>query len=60
MGLKFMQKAEQNKKEILKEQARMLMDQIKEDQKDDYEGGAFLKAAGAFKQKALPVPEIKQ
>ena len=54
MGLKFMQKAEKNKKEILKEQAQMLIDQIKEDQKlldedSEKEEKSFLKAAKGFK-----------
>lgn len=43
----------------------MLIDQIKEEQKLLEEDSAneekgFLKAASAFKQKALPVPELKQ
>ena len=55
MGLKFMQRAEQNKKEILKEQAQMLIDQIKEEQKllleedSEKEEKNFLKAAKGFK-----------
>jgi hypothetical protein len=54
MGLKFMQRAEQNKKEILKEQAQMLIDQIKEEQKlldedSEKEEKSFLKAAKGFK-----------
>ena len=54
MGLKFMQRAEQNKKEILKEQAQMLIDQIKEEQKlldedSEKEEKSFLKAAQGFK-----------
>ena len=32
MGLKFMQRAEANKKEHLKDQAKMLIEQIKEEQ----------------------------
>ena len=54
MGLKFMQRAEQNKKEILKEQAQMLIDQIKEeqnliDEESEKEEKSFLKAAKGFK-----------
>lgn len=66
MGLKFMQRAEANKKEQLKEQAQMLIEQIREEQEilnsDEENNGSqkkgFLKAAAKFGGKALPVPEM--
>ena len=63
MGLKFMQRAEAHKKEQLKDQAKMLIEQIKEEQEildsGDDEGnkkGKFVSAAEKFSKKALAVP----
>jgi len=56
MGLKFMQRAEQTRKEVAKEQAKMLIDQIKEDAEDSQEEEAkknFVKGADRFGGKAL-------
>jgi hypothetical protein len=62
MGLKFMQRAEQNKKELLKDQAKMLIEQIREEQEivnsDPEEKGGFLKAGEKFGKKTLPIPEL--
>ena len=55
MGLKFMQRAEQTRKEVAKEQAKMLIDQIKEDAEDSQEEAKknFVKGADRFGGKAL-------
>ena len=56
MGLKFMQRADQTRKEQAKEQAKMLIDQIKEDSEDSQEEEAkknFVKGADRFGGKAL-------
>lgn len=58
MGLKFMQRAEANKKAQLKEQAQMLIEQIKEEQEilnsdDEGKKGNYLSAADKLKKGAL-------
>jgi hypothetical protein len=62
MGLKFMQRAEQTRKEQAKEQAKMLIDQIKEDAEDSQEEEAkknFVKGADRFGGKALQIPNLQ-
>ncbi len=64
MGLKFMQRAEQNEKERLKEQAKMLIDQIKEEEDLAKSSGddtkAFVAAGSKFSKKVLPVPTVDE
>ena len=62
MGLKFMKRAEQNQKEMLKQQALMLIEQIQEDQdilnSDKEEGQTFLKSSSKFSNQAMAIPVI--
>ena len=58
MGLKFMQRAEQNKKEMAKEQAHNLIEQIKEIESETDEEKQFVKAADRFGGQALKVPSL--
>ena len=62
MGLKFMKRAEQNQKEMLKQQALMLIEQIQEDQdilnSDKEEAQTFLKSSSKFSNQAMVIPVI--
>ena len=62
MGLKFMKRAEQNQKEMLKQQALMLIEQIQEDQdilnSDKEEAQTFLKSSSKFSNQAMAIPVI--
>ena len=62
MGLKFMKRAEQNPKEMLKQQALMLIEQIQEDQdilnSDKEEAQTFLKSSSKFSNQAMAIPVI--
>ena len=53
MGLKFMQRAEQTRKEVAKEQAKMLIDQDAEDSQEEEAKKNFVKGADRFGGKAL-------
>lgn len=63
MGLKFMKRAEERQKEQLKDQAKSLIQQIKDDQailnsEEDEIKPSFVKTATSkFSKTALPVPE---
>lgn len=59
MGLKFMQRGEERKKEKLKEQAKMLVGMIRDEQHEDLEEETnFVKTGNKFSKNALPVKEL--